>query len=145
MKTSLEVAKRAGQMLLLTVFAVFVFFTVELISHLNNYILPWNKSSAVASALDYGGLPSLPGNAREIEISTTGSAFSRSFELSFVSSPKEIKNWITKSYGISESEFNTSKLEVQKFIIDISKVESNGGWVEVRWQEGIVRVYVEWS
>lgn len=145
MKVILDLFKRASRVLIYFGISIGLVVTIEFVSHLNNYILPWNRAEAIGSALQWSAMADLPHSASDVEVFTRGSAFSRSFELTFTCSKSEITEWLINSDGVLYSQNEPSIMKVQRFIIDVSMVNSNGGWVEVDWIRGKVRLYVEWS
>jgi len=58
----------------------------------------WHKFDA---ALDMGGLASLPEQASDCQIETSGSMFTRSFNFTFSAPNEEIKKWFQNSPGLS--------------------------------------------
>lgn len=58
-------------------------------------IHPIRKEQAVRMVLAESGLNRLPASARDVEISTIGNMFSRSFEISFVASTAEVDAWVS--------------------------------------------------
>lgn len=71
---------------------------------------PLNRASAIRAAQDWACLDDLPKTATDIEIATTGSAFTREFTISFKDTPANISTWIAASPGPASANPSTNPL-----------------------------------
>ena len=61
----------------------------------------YQRREAIQSALAYGRLAALPATAREVDVDTGGSFFSRTFWLTFQASRADIEAWQRHSPGLA--------------------------------------------
>ena len=60
---------------------------------------PLNRNSAFSAVYEWARLEPIPSAAKNISISTTGSMFSREFNLNFDASKADIESWLSISPG----------------------------------------------
>jgi hypothetical protein len=60
---------------------------------------PPNRASAIRATLEWGRLAPFPVLDSELHIKTSGSAFTRQFDISFTGDPEQIQQWIRSSPG----------------------------------------------
>jgi hypothetical protein len=60
---------------------------------------PLDRESAISTTKEWARLDDFPTSARNLNIGTTGSAFTREFTISFHDSPGNIRAWIAASAG----------------------------------------------
>jgi len=111
-----------------------------------NVILPWHRHSAIETALAWGGLADLPKSAEDVVVTTSGSAFTRTFEVSFHAPKPDIRQWIEDSPRLSDSEPVEEEGEKGRMLYEVYPGEQGaiGGTVEVRGGHE-VRISMSWS
>lgn len=101
------------------------------------------RQSALDCIQAWGRLAPFPQGARDIEIETTGSAFTRGFRASFHATPDAIERWLSESPGIRDA---TTE---QQAALTTYHIRAGGGatFAEavVDREHGRVRIRVYWS
>ena len=83
------------------------------------------RHERIRIALEFGHLAKLPDNSSNIKVDTDGGMFSRTFWLTFESTPTEIDNWIKNSNKLVRKDWeNTGR----RFKV---KDETTGEWREI--------------
>lgn len=85
----------------------------------------YQRQEKIRVALEFGHLAKLPENASNIKVDTQGSMFSRTFWLTFESSPTEIDKWIKDSKELVRKDWENTNLEIKV------KDEKTSEWREI--------------
>ena len=128
-----------------TVIAVLgCYLMIETCAGFMNVILPWHRSSAIEIALTWGGLADLPETAEDVKVTTSGGAFTRTFEVRFHAPKPDVRQWIADSHRLSGAKPVEDEDGRVLYEVYPGEEEAIGGTVEVR--EGTsVRIYMSWS
>ena len=121
------------------------YLALEVGAYFSNIILPWHRGSALAATCEMGGLAPFPDTASRIDISTSGSAFTRTFEATFHAPPEDIRTWVRKSKRLRDNKPRSISPSRHHYEIRPGEGGANGGWVEIDWESAEVAVYMEWS
>jgi len=131
---------------LLTVGVAFVLFIViEVGAYFTNVLLPWHRQSAIEATLLWGGLSELPSTSTKISIATSGSMFTRTFDLKFYAPAADIQRWIVESPRLSGAISQNLMGHVRRYEIVPGEKGAGGGWVEVRDGGRKVVIHMSWS
>lgn len=118
-------------------------FGFEVYPYFSNIMMPWNRMAAVEATETWGGLADLPVNRLLMSIETEGSMFTRTFLISFRSSPASIEKWIEASYGIRDV---VPTIQGNHYIYrSVGYENSIGGTVTVDYETGRVYIKMSWS
>jgi hypothetical protein len=135
-----KILSRIGQGLLVL---FFLFLGLFVIPYFNNIVMPWDRSGAIESALEWGGLAGLPESAENISVETEGSMFTREFIIEFNCDKTDIDEWIKRS-GL-----NDLKPLREQNGIKVYQVEGQngavGGYVYVDKNEDNIIIDMSWS
>jgi hypothetical protein len=83
------------------------------------------RQERIRVALEFGHLAKLPDNSSSIKVDTEGGMFSRTFWLTFESTPAEIDNWIRDSNELVRKDWENSS---RRFKV---RDEKSGKWREI--------------
>ena len=73
---------------------LFLWIAVSIGLDMCGIVLPWHRDSAVECTLLWGGLAPFPADPSELDISTAGSPFTRTFLITFSSTKDAVESWI---------------------------------------------------
>jgi hypothetical protein len=118
----------------------FLFFAY--LNFFSSFVFPWQKTEAIQTTLNWGGLAELPKETENLTVEKYGSIFSRSFKIQFKANQTEIESWILKSKRLKN---NSPKRKGNHKTFDIypGEDESFGGNVTV--EKGMVTIRMSWS
>lgn len=132
-----------GKGFLSIVLFIVLLFGFEVYPYFMNIMMPWNRGKAVELTEEWGGLAHLPANRWMMDIQTEGGMFTRTFMISFKSSPSKVKSWVEESQGIrnvvptyEDSHYVYRSLGYEKSI---------GGIVIIDYETGRVYIEMSWS
>lgn len=117
---------------------------IEVGAYFSNVMLPWHRQEAIEATLLWGGLAELPSTATNVSVTTSGSMFTRTFDLKFEAPDHEIRRWIAESPRLSENTPQNRERGVDRYEIYPGEQGAVGDWVEVRYQ-GAVVIHMSWS
>lgn len=118
-------------------------FGFEVYPYFSNIMMPWNRMAAVEATETWGGLADLPVNRWLMSIETEGGMFTRTFLISFRSSPASIEKWIEASYGIRDV---VPTLQDNRYVYrSMGYGNSIGGTVTIDYETGRVYIKMSWS
>ncbi|MGC4023241.1 MAG: hypothetical protein QM734_15505 [Cyclobacteriaceae bacterium] len=81
-------------------------------------------------ALEFGHLAELPENSKKIKVETAGSFFSRTFWLTFESTPDEIDKWIKNSKELRKKNWENPNKKRNAIIKVLD--QKTGEWKEIK-------------
>lgn len=120
-----------------------LFFGLIVYPYFANIVMPWQRSSAIESAIEWGGLAELPVSQWQADIDTEGGIFTRTFMIGFECSKAEIEKWIKESYGIRDV---IPTKEVNLWVYrSVGYENSIGGTVAINYETGRVYITMSWS
>ena len=103
-----------------------------------------NRESAVATTLIWARLAPLPASARGVSVDASGSAFSRTFDLSFQAPANDLRQWLRASPGAASAAAEPDPSGAVTY-----RIAPGGGAqvarVVVDYARERVAVHVEWS
>lgn len=132
-----------GAAVVLAMLAVLVF--IEVSASFTNVVLPWHRQSAIDVTLSWGGLAELPSTATSVSITTSGSLFTRTFDLRFDAPANDVRKWIEESPRLSEATPRNREGGVDRYEVTPGEQGAVGGWVEVRDNGRAVVIHMSWS
>ncbi len=106
------------------------------------------NKEAIDTALAWCRLDPLPASAEGIEVNVEGSAFTRSFEITFSAPMAEIDAWLARSLGTRSLPPETQSAGVETYVIEPGQ---GAQYAEVRIERiagqpnGQVRIRTYWS
>lgn len=109
---------------------------------LTDRVMPWNKQAAIDTALEWGGLSSLPVQAADVDVRTKGSMFSRKIILRFACAPRELAAWIARNKKLATMHYRLQN-GTKAYEICPGEAGAHGGTVVVEGQ--IVKIEMSWS
>jgi hypothetical protein len=135
---------------ILIVAAVLVLLVVawlgtEVYASFANIVLPWHRQNAIDCACDWGGLASLPDSATGLSVKTSGSEFTRTFDVEFTASGAEIEKWVSESPSLRDGKPERLSGDRVKYSIYPGEKRAAGGWVEIDGAGHRVFIHVSWS
>ena len=102
-----------------------------------------NEDEMLGTMQEWGRLAPLPDSVFDLQISTEGSMFTRSFHASFYLPDADLAAWIEASPGLQDAQIQTTD-SLQKYTI-----EPGGGaqYAEaiIDFDNGLVQIYTYWS
>ena len=131
--------------IILTLFGLFVgLVIIEIYAESQGYLTPWSKISAKNCIKTWGGLSDFPDSTEVIELTTSGSMFTRTFHMTFKASTEDLKSWIKSSKRLKN---NQPTLENGLHVYEIMPGEEKaiGGTVKINWKENLVFIKMMWS
>ena len=105
----------------------------------------WNRASAIRCTLEWARLAPFPQSAGKLTITTSGSAFTRSFHVSFTAPAEDIERWLQQSPGTRQAVPTTETPGVREFEIRPGGGGAIGGTVSIDDGEHRVSIDVSWS
>ncbi|PZX91877.1 hypothetical protein DOS84_18255 [Flavobacterium aquariorum] len=108
----------------------------------SNIIFPWQKTEAIKTTLNWGGLAKLPKEAENLSVEKSGSMFTRTFTIEFNADQKEIENWILNSKRLKDNKPKVKGVN-ETYEIYPGENESLGGKVSI--EKGKVTIHMSWS
>lgn len=144
LKKTTKIGIGIGVIVLLPIFLLIDFIAIEIIADVNGIVLPWNRQSAINATKKWGGLSDFPANAKIIEISTSGSAFTRTFDIKFTSDTESIRNWIKISKRLNDN-IPTQNNSIDIYDINPGEEGAIGGNVKINWNTLEVTIHISWS
>src|SRR5690606_3755108 len=81
-------------------------------------------------ALEFGHLAKLPDNSKKVKVETAGSFFSRTFWLTFESTPDEIDKWIKDSKELKRKDWENTNGKRNAIIKVLD--QKTGEWKEIK-------------
>jgi hypothetical protein len=108
------------------VFATIALVIIVLITGTKTYF----RYENIRVALEFGHLAKLPDNSEKVKVETAGGFFSRTFWLTFESSPNEIDKWIKDSKELIRKDWENPDGK-RKAIIKVLD-QKTGEWREIK-------------
>lgn len=118
--------------------AIFYFY----INLFTSFVFPWEKKEAIETTLNWGGWSELPNKVENLKVKKEGSPFTRTFIIEFISTEKEISNWIIKSKRLKN---NFSKINGKNKNFEIYPGENNSLGGKVYINKNRVKIKMSWS
>lgn len=121
---------------------LFVVLVFTYLNFFSSIVFPWQKTEAIKTTLNWGGLAELPKKAENLNVEKSGSMFTRTFTVEFNADQKEIEDWIQNSKRLKN---NTPKASGKNKIYEIypGEKESLGGKVTIENDKVIIQM--SWS
>ncbi len=103
--------------------------------------------SAIEIVLGWGRLAPFPKSAREIDVVTGGSAFTRAFRVTFQAPQGDIEQWVNDSPGLRESAPEMVDEHITRYVIEPGEGAAYAEVVITVLDDGmrLVQVYAYWS
>ncbi|MFM2213647.1 MAG: hypothetical protein RL427_910 [Bacteroidota bacterium] len=121
---------------------LFVLLVCAYLNFFSSIVFPWQKTEAIKTTLNWGGLAELPKEAENLSVAKSGSMFTRTFTIEFNADQKEIENWILNSNRLKNNKPNLKGVN-EIYNIYPGENESLGGKVII--EKGKVIIRMSWS
>jgi uncharacterized membrane protein len=139
----MKIRKVILRVLLGLVVILTLFFGLIVYPYFANIVMPWQRSSAIESAIEWGGLAELPVSQWQADIDTEGGIFTRTFIIEFECSKAAIEKWVKESHGIRDvTPVREGNLCVYR---SVGYENSIGGTVSINYETGTVYITMSWS
>jgi hypothetical protein len=116
---------------------------LEVVAYFGNIVLPWHRQGAIRAACEWGGLAPLPPAANDLEVRTSGSLFTRTFDIGFTAPAEEIEAWVDRSPRLRNTLYE--KVNSRDHYTIPGEKGAIGGWVEIDRAAHRVTLSVSWS
>jgi hypothetical protein len=118
---------------------------VELGADFFHLVLPWHRQSALDATRAWAGLAPFPDAATDLTVSTDGTMFTRTFDVTFKASAPDIGEWIERSPRLRNNLPTSVDADCDRYDIHPGEEGAFGGTVEINRREHRVRIHVSWS
>lgn len=124
------------------VFIIFLAIFYFYINFFTSFVFPWEKKEAIETTLNWGGLSELPSNVKILIVKKEGSFFTRTFIIEFISTEKQINEWILNSKRLKN---NSPKIKDENKTYEIYPGENNSFGGKVYIDKNLVKIKMSWS
>ncbi|WP_417940366.1 hypothetical protein [Flavobacterium sp. RS13.1] len=121
---------------------LFALLAYAYLNFFTSIVFPWQKTEAIKTTLNWGGLSELPKEAENISVEKSGSMFTRTFTIEFKADQTAIENWILNSKRLKDNKPKVKGVN-KTYEIYPGENESLGGKVNV--EKGKVTIRMSWS
>ena len=121
---------------------LFLLLVFVYLNFFSTIVFPWQEKDIIETTLNWGGLAELPKEAENLTVEKEGSAFTRTFIVTFKANQKEIENWILNSKRLKNNKPKVKGLN-ETYEIYPGENESFGGKVSVENRKVTIRM--SWS
>ena len=122
-----------------------LFMALYVVPYFANMVMPWDRSSAIETAITWGGLADLPDAAKDISVRTEGSMFTRTFIIRFEIDNNAIDAWIKNSFRMKNVVPIAEEDGTLRYEIHPGENRSMGGSVRVNRLGHWVIIRMAWS